>query len=62
MTKNAFFYENEHNNAYNKDGERDFDPMEGVLTEISDPNVVLETITSQKSYLSLKPERCLLTE
>jgi dsRNA-specific ribonuclease len=29
--------------------------MEGVLTEISDPNVVLETITSQKSYLSLKP-------
>ena len=29
--------------------------MEGVLTEISDPNVILETITSQKSYLSLKP-------
>ena len=25
-----------------------------MLTEISDPNVVLETITSQKSYLSLK--------
>jgi hypothetical protein len=29
--------------------------MEGVLTEISDSSVVLETITSQKSYLSLKP-------
>jgi hypothetical protein len=29
--------------------------MEGVLTEISDPNVILKTITSQKSYLSLKP-------
>jgi hypothetical protein len=29
--------------------------VEGVLTEISDPNVILETITSQKSYLSLKP-------
>ena len=29
--------------------------MEGVLTEISDPNIVLETITSQKPYLSLKP-------
>ena len=29
--------------------------MEGVLTEISDPNIVLETITSQMSYLSLKP-------
>jgi hypothetical protein len=35
--------------------ERVFNPMEGVLTEISDSNVVLETITSQKSYLSLKP-------
>ena len=29
--------------------------MKGALTEISDPNVVLETLTSQKSYLSLKP-------
>ena len=29
--------------------------MEGVLAEISDPNVVLETIASQKPYLSLKP-------
>jgi hypothetical protein len=55
MTKNTFFYEDRHNSAYNKDGERVFDPMEGILTEISDPNVILETITSQKSYLSLKP-------
>jgi hypothetical protein len=54
MTKNTFFYEDEHNNVYNKDGERVLDPMEGVLTEISDPNVILETITSQKPYLSLK--------
>ena len=30
--------------------ERVFDPVEGVLTEISDPNVILEAITSQKSY------------
>jgi hypothetical protein len=39
------------------DGERErvFDPMEGILIEISDPNVILEAITSQKSYLSLKP-------
>jgi len=29
--------------------------MKGVLTEISDSNVILETIMSQKSYLSLKP-------
>ena len=55
MTKNAFFYEDEHDNVYNKDGERVFDLMEGMLTEISDSNVVLETITNQKFYLSLKP-------
>ncbi|EIE83510.1 hypothetical protein RO3G_08215 [Rhizopus delemar RA 99-880] len=51
----CLFGPNGHDNVYNKDGERVFDQMEGVLTEISDPNVVLETITSQKPYLSLKP-------
>ena len=35
--------------------ERVFDSMERELTEISDPNVILETITSQNFYLSLKP-------
>ncbi|KAI7900864.1 uncharacterized protein BX663DRAFT_400975, partial [Cokeromyces recurvatus] len=35
--------------------ERVFDPMGGVLTDISNTSVVLEAITSQKSYLSLKP-------
>jgi len=29
--------------------------MEGMLTEISYPNVILESTTSQKSYLYLKP-------
>ncbi|CAO3699970.1 unnamed protein product [Rhizopus stolonifer] len=30
--------------------------MEGVLTEIIDPNIVLVTITSQAAYLTAKPE------
>ncbi|KAI9258384.1 hypothetical protein EDC94DRAFT_613609 [Helicostylum pulchrum] len=38
-----------------RDKEKALDPMEGVLTETSDLNVVLETITSQKSHSSLKP-------
>ncbi|KAI8047300.1 uncharacterized protein B0P05DRAFT_365567 [Gilbertella persicaria] len=42
-----FFYKDGHENVYNEYGERVFDPMEGVLTEVSDPNAVLETITSQ---------------
>lgn len=55
MIKNTFFYEDEHENVYNEYEKRVFDPIEGVLTEVSDPNEVLETITSQKSYLSVKP-------
>ncbi|KAI7867983.1 hypothetical protein BDF14DRAFT_1725449, partial [Spinellus fusiger] len=51
----VFYYENGYENVYNEDGERVFDSMKSILTEISDPNVVLETITSQKFYLSLKP-------
>ena len=32
--------------------------MEDVLTQSDDPNVILETITSQKTYLSVKrPEK-----
>ena len=50
-----FFYKDEHDNVYNEEGKRVFDPMEGVLTDISDPSVVLETIASQKSFLILKP-------
>ncbi|ORE17699.1 hypothetical protein BCV71DRAFT_180916, partial [Rhizopus microsporus] len=35
-----------------------YDPMEDVLTQIDDPNVILETITSQRTYLSVKrPEK-----
>lgn len=30
--------------------------MQGVLTEIIDPNIVLVTITSQAAYLIAKPE------
>ena len=52
---NTFFYEDGHENVYNEHGQKVLDPMEGVLTEITDPNIVLETITNQKAYLSLKP-------
>ena len=62
MIKNTFFYEDRHDNAYNKNGERVFDLMQGMLTEISEPNVVLETITSQKTYLGLKPAEKETTE
>jgi hypothetical protein len=32
--------------------------MEGVLTDVSDPNVILEKITSKQNYLSVKhPEK-----
>lgn len=31
---------------------RVFDPMENTLSQIADPNIGLETVTIQKSYLS----------
>ncbi|KAI9471063.1 MAG: hypothetical protein EXX96DRAFT_507510, partial [Benjaminiella poitrasii] len=55
---NIFFYEDGQENIYNEKGERIYDPMEIVLTEINDPNIVLETITSKKQYLENKsPEK-----
>ncbi|GAA5815419.1 hypothetical protein MFLAVUS_008927 [Mucor flavus] len=39
-------------NVYNEDGEKVFDPMEGVLTEVNDPNIVRETITRVAKPLS----------
>lgn len=40
MIKNKLFYKN----VYNE--ERGFDALEGMLTETSDSNMVLETLTS----------------
>lgn len=55
MMKNAFFYEDGQDNVYYENGERVFDPMEGILTEITDPRIVLEALANQKTYLSVKP-------
>lgn len=52
------FYEDGKDNIYNEQGGIVYDPMEDVLTQIDDPDVILETITSQKTYLSVKrPEK-----
>ena len=53
-----FFYEDGLDNLYNERGEKVYDPMEGILTDVSDPNIVLENITSREKYLSAKrPEK-----
>ncbi|KAI8060412.1 uncharacterized protein B0P05DRAFT_477956, partial [Gilbertella persicaria] len=41
-------------NVYNDLGIKVFDPVEDVLTQITDPNVVLETIATQSSYLEAR--------
>lgn len=48
---NTFFYEDGQENVYKEQGIKVFDPMEDVLMQITDPNVVLETIDTQSSYL-----------
>lgn len=46
-----FFYEDGQENVYNDLGIKVFDPMEDALTQITGPNVVLEIIATQSSYL-----------
>jgi hypothetical protein len=41
------FYEGGQDNLYNKQSEKVYDPMEGILTQNSDLTFVFQTITSQ---------------
>ena len=49
---NSFYYQDSQDNVYNEQGKKVFNPMEGILTQITDFNIVLETVTTQKTYLS----------
>jgi hypothetical protein len=62
MSKNTFYYEDGLENIFNENGEKVVDPMEGILTDIIDPNIVLSAITSQAAYLADKPEDIKDTE
>ncbi|KAI8876125.1 hypothetical protein K501DRAFT_279703 [Backusella circina FSU 941] len=52
---NTFYFEDGMVNLFDEHSERVYDPMKGVLTEATDPNTILETITSTKRYLANKP-------
>jgi hypothetical protein len=39
MTKSSFYYEDGLDNVFNENGEKVIDSMEGVLTDITDPNI-----------------------
>ena len=62
MSKNTFYYEDGLENVFNENGKKVVDPMEGILTDIIDPNIVLSAITSQSAYLAAKPEDIKDTE
>lgn len=51
-----FFYEDGQDNLYNEIGEKVYDPMEGILIQVDDPNIALERVTTQKIYLERKSE------
>lgn len=51
---NTFLYEDGQDNLFDEKGKRVYDPMEAVLIEINDPNIVLETLTSKNQYLEKK--------
>ncbi|KAI8884497.1 hypothetical protein K501DRAFT_128299, partial [Backusella circina FSU 941] len=58
----TFFYEDEQENVFNEQGEKVYDLMEDVLTQVNDPNIVLETIISRETYLKTKHPEKLLDE
>ena len=50
----TFFYEDGLDNLYNERGQKVNDPLEGILTDVSHPNIVLKNITNREKYLSAK--------
>lgn len=59
---NSFYYEDGKNNIFDELGNAVYDPMEKVMTQIDDPNIVLETLTSQTIILKINQLRRLPTE
>lgn len=53
--KSKFYYEDGQDNGYDEQGNITYDPMEEVFTQIDDPNIVLEILTSQTEYYKKKP-------
>lgn len=62
MAKSSFYYEDGLDKVFNENGEKVIDSIKGVLTDITDPNIFLATITSRKAYLAVKPEDIRDTE
>ncbi|KAG1092608.1 hypothetical protein G6F42_019158 [Rhizopus arrhizus] len=58
----VFYYEDGQDNLYDENGMKVDDPMEDVLTEVNDPNIVLETLTNQKTYFDQKPLEKLVVD
>ncbi|KAI9487797.1 MAG: hypothetical protein EXX96DRAFT_476249 [Benjaminiella poitrasii] len=45
-----FYFKDGVDNPFDEYDERVYNPIEGVLTEITDPDIVVDTVTSRKSY------------
>ncbi|KAG1449524.1 hypothetical protein G6F56_008615 [Rhizopus delemar] len=59
---NVFYYEDGQDNVYDEQGMRVYDPMKDVLTEVIDSNIILETLTNQKTYFDQKPLEKLVVD
>jgi hypothetical protein len=55
----TFFYQDGSDELRNEQNEIVDDPMEDIHTDITDPRIVLETITSHKQYQQNKPAKKL---
>ncbi|KAI7864045.1 hypothetical protein BDF14DRAFT_1838257 [Spinellus fusiger] len=51
---NVFYYEDGQDTLYDEQEMRAYDPMEDVLTQFNDSNIILEMLTNQKTYFDQK--------
>jgi hypothetical protein len=58
----TLFYKDGQENLLNEFGEKVYDPMEDVLTQVDDLNVFLKTITNREFYLSAKHSEKVISE
>ncbi|RCH80243.1 hypothetical protein CU097_002742 [Rhizopus azygosporus] len=58
----TFFYEDRFENLYNEQGEKAYDPMEDILSDVINPSIILENITSREKCLSVKRSEKMIEE
>jgi hypothetical protein len=47
----TFYFENGQENVYNDRGQKEFNPVTDILTQIKDTNIIPETVTGRQDQV-----------